>query len=99
MIAAQLKSPKPRNPSKTAKEDDEVGAADEDFEMFFFGPMRLGDTLFMDDTKRLVENLCNICLRGQTEFKRWWEETILAVCKGRPGEEMRRGKYASGVRG
>jgi len=49
--------------------------------MFFFGPMRLGDIYSMDDTKWLVENLCDIPLWGQTEFKKWWEETILAACK------------------
>lgn len=27
----------------------------------------------MDDMKRLVENLCDISLWGQTEFKKWWE--------------------------
>ena len=61
MVTAQLKPPKPRKPSKNAaKEDDKVDAAVQDFEMFFFGPMRLGDTYSMDGTKRLVENLCNI---------------------------------------
>lgn len=82
VVAAQLKPPKSRNPSKAANEDDDAGAGDKDFEMFFFGPMRLGDTYSIDDTKRLVENLCDICLWGQTEFKRWWEETVLATCEG-----------------
>lgn len=54
---------KSRKPSKNvAKENDEVDATDQDFEMFFFGPMRLGDTYSMDDTRRLVENLCDISL-------------------------------------
>jgi hypothetical protein len=82
VVTAQLKPLKSRKPSKSVtKENDKVDATDQDFEMFFFGPMRLGDTYSMDDTKWLVENLCDISLWGQTEFKKWWEETVLAVCE------------------
>lgn len=81
-VIAQLKPPKSYKLSKhLEKEDDEVDASEQDFDMFFFGPMRLGDTYSMDDTKRLVENLCDITLWGQTEFRKWWEETILAACQ------------------
>ncbi|KAI9764630.1 MAG: hypothetical protein M1840_008127 [Geoglossum simile] len=79
VVTAQLN---PLKSSKNAtKENDKVDATDQDFEIFFFGPMKLGDTYSMDDTKRLVENLCDISLWGQTEFKKWWEETVLAACE------------------
>ncbi|KAH0552947.1 hypothetical protein GP486_006857 [Trichoglossum hirsutum] len=82
VVTAQLKPLKSCKPSKNVtKENYEIDTTDQDFEMFFFGPMRLGDTYSMDDTKRLVENLCDISLWGQTEFKKWWEETILAACE------------------
>lgn len=58
-----------------------MNATKQDFEMSFFGPMMLGNTYSMDDMNRLVENLCDISLWGQTEFKKWWEKTILAACE------------------
>lgn len=39
------------------KKDAGVNATEQDFEMFFFGPMILGNTYSMDDVKRLAENL------------------------------------------
>lgn len=81
VVAAQLKPSNARNLSKAASEESKENAADQAFEMFFFGPMRLGDTYSMDDTKRLVENLCDICLWGQTEFRAWWEQTVVATCE------------------
>lgn len=82
VVTAQLKPLESRKPSKNAaKGDDEVDATVQDFEMFFFGPMRLGDTYSMNDMKRLVENLCDIVLWGQTEFRKWWEGTVLETCK------------------
>jgi hypothetical protein len=62
VVAAQLKPPELRQPSKNvAEEDDGVHAAEQDFEMFFFGPMLLGDTYYEDGAKRLVENICDVC--------------------------------------
>lgn len=82
VVTAQLKTLKPLELSKNViKEDDKVNASEPDFEMFFFGPMMLGNTYSLDDMKRLVENLCDISLWGQTEFRKWWEKTVLAACK------------------
>jgi len=36
--------------------------AEQDFKIFFFGPIRLGDIYFIDDIKKLIENLYNIYL-------------------------------------
>lgn len=83
VVTAQLKPPKPGKLSKNiTKEDDKLNATEQDFEVFFFGPMMLGNTYSMDDMKRLVENLCDISLWGQTEFKKWWENTVLTACEG-----------------
>ena len=82
VVTAQLEPPKSRKLSKNGtKEDDEVSATEQDLEMSFFGPMMLGNTYSMDDMKRLVENLCDISLWGQTEFKKSWEKTVLAACE------------------
>ena len=82
VVIAQLEPPKSRKLSKKiTKEDDGVNATEQAFEMFFFGPVKLGDTYSMDDLKRLVENLCDISLWGQTEFKEWWEKTVVAACE------------------
>lgn len=82
VVTAQLKPPKPCKLSKNiTKEDEKLNATEQDFEMFFFGPMILGNTYSMDDMKRLVENLCDISLWGQTEFKKWWENTVLTACE------------------
>lgn len=81
IVGAQLTHPKVRKPSNLGKQKVEVKATEQDFKMCFFGPIRLGSTYCLDDTKRLVENLCDICQWGQTEYKKWWEETILAACE------------------
>lgn len=81
VVNAQLTQPKPRKPSHVRIQESEVNATEQDFKMCFFGPIRLGSTHSLDDTKRLVENLCDICQWGQTEFKKWWQETILAACE------------------
>ncbi|MCJ1426986.1 hypothetical protein MMC29_004889 [Sticta canariensis] len=82
VVIAQLEPPKSHKLSKqVTKEDAGVNATEQDFEMFFFGPMMLGNTYSMDDMKRLVENLCDISLWGQTEFKKWWEKTVVAACE------------------
>jgi hypothetical protein len=80
VVAAQLKPPKTYSVSEAASKRDENGP-EQAFEMLFFGPMRLGDTCSMEDTKRLVENLYDIYLWGQTEFGSWWEQTVLAACE------------------
>lgn len=82
VVTAWPKPPKPRKLSKSvAKQDDEVNATEQDNKMCFFGPISLGSTYSMHDTKRLVENLCDITQWGQTEFKEWWEKTILEACE------------------
>ena len=82
MVTAWLKPSKPRKLSKSvAKQDDEVNATEQDNKMCFFGPISLGSTYSMHDTKRLVENLCDITQWGQTEFKEWWKKTILEACE------------------
>lgn len=81
VVNAQLMQPKPRKPSNVGKQEGEVNATEQDFKMCFFGPIRLGSTYSLDDTKRLVENLCDIFQWGQTEFKEWWQETILGACE------------------
>lgn len=63
MVTAQLKPPKPGKLSNNiTKEDDKLNVTEQDFEMFFFGPMILRNTYSMDDMKRLVKNQCDISL-------------------------------------
>ena len=50
----------------------------DEFNMFFLGPLRLGDTYSIDDTKRLFDNLCDIALWGQNEYRLWFEKEILS---------------------
>lgn len=79
VVTTQLKPPKSRKLLKNVtKEDDEVNATEQDFEMFFFGPTMLRNTYSMDNMKRLVENLCDISLWSQTEFK----EVVGESCPG-----------------
>ena len=50
-------------------------------DIFFFGHLRIGDTNYEDDTRRLVETLCDIAYWGQTEYRGWFEENIVAKHK------------------
>jgi len=50
----------------TAKE---VPERPDEFNMFSQGPPRLGDTYSIDDTEWLFENLCDVALWGQTEYR------------------------------
>jgi len=36
----------------------------DEFNMFFLGPLRLGDTYSIDNIKRIFNNLCDIALWG-----------------------------------
>lgn len=68
---AQLTQLKTRKPSNVGKQEGEVNATDQDFNICLFGPISSGGTYSLDDTKRLVENLCDMCQWGQTKFKEW----------------------------
>lgn len=50
----------------------------DEFNMFFLGPLRLGDTYSIDDIKRLFDNLCDIALWGQNEYRLWFKKEILS---------------------
>jgi len=50
----------------------------DEFNMFFLGLLRLGDTYSIDNTKRLFDNLYNIALWGQNEYRLWFKKEILS---------------------
>jgi len=81
VVAARFKPLNTHNRSEPASGNDRENRPDQAFKMFFSDPMRPGDTYSIDDTKRLVGNLRDVCLWGQTEFRSWWEQTILAACE------------------
>lgn len=58
-----------------------VNGTEQDFEMFFFGPMMVGSEYSMDIWIVLMENLCDIFLWGLTDFKKWLEKKILSACE------------------
>ncbi|OCK98444.1 uncharacterized protein K441DRAFT_322362 [Cenococcum geophilum 1.58] len=57
---------------------EEILKKPDEFNMFFLGPLRLGDTYSIDDIKRLFNNLCDITLWGQNEYRLWFEKEILS---------------------
>lgn len=70
VVTTQLKSPKLNKLSKNiTKEDDKLNTIEQDFEVFFFGLMILGNMYSIDNMKRLVENLCDISLQIRLSLK------------------------------
>lgn len=68
--------------SLRSREDDAIGTETEEgpttlpedeYELFFFGLLALGDTLALNGAKRLLANLIDITKWGQSEFRtgRW----------------------------
>jgi len=47
----------------------EIPKKPDEFNIFFLGLLRLGDTYSIDNIKRLFNNLYNITLWGQNEYR------------------------------
>ncbi|RMZ66525.1 hypothetical protein GMOD_00001867 [Pyrenophora seminiperda CCB06] len=56
---------------------EEVPENPDEFTMFFLGPLHLGNTYTMEDTKRLFHNLCDVARWGHEEYRLWVEEEII----------------------
>jgi hypothetical protein len=67
----------PRNGEEDAQETGtEEGPnllLEDEYELFFFGPLALGNTLTLEGSKRLLVNLIDITRWGQFGFRTWWE--------------------------
>lgn len=49
-----------------------------DFDLVFLGPLRIGETYSLPDTYRLLENLCDMAIWGQSVYREWFEANVLA---------------------
>lgn len=56
---------------------------EDEYELFFFGPLALGNTLTLEGLKRLLANLIDITKWGQSEFRTWWRANIDMVLEKR----------------
>ncbi|KAF2787489.1 hypothetical protein K505DRAFT_379551 [Melanomma pulvis-pyrius CBS 109.77] len=56
---------------------------EDEYELFFFGPLALGNTLTLEGSKRLLANLIDITKWGQSEFRMWWEANVQLVLEKR----------------
>lgn len=54
-------------------------------ELFFFGPLDLGNTLTLQSSKRLLANLIDVTEWGQSQFRTWLELNVQRLF----GEENR----------
>jgi hypothetical protein len=77
----------PRNGEEDAQETEtEEGPTllpENEYELFFFGPLALGNTLTLDGSKRLLANLIDITRWGQSEYRTWWEANVQMVLEKR----------------
>jgi hypothetical protein len=77
----------PRNGEGDAQETEvEEGPTllpEDEYELFFFGPLALGNTLTLEGSKRLLANLVDITKWGQSEFRAWWEANVQMVLEKR----------------
>lgn len=58
---------------------------EDEYELFFFGPLDLGNTLTLESSKRLFVNLIDITKWGQSEFRKWWGANVQRVLEKRLG--------------
>lgn len=58
---------------------------EDEYELFFFGPLDLGNTLTLESSKRLFVNLIDITKWGQSEFRNWWGANVQRVLEKRLG--------------
>ncbi|KAF2007577.1 hypothetical protein P154DRAFT_517251 [Amniculicola lignicola CBS 123094] len=96
VAAARVKSrtsPAAKSPRTREEDAQEAGTEEgptllpeDEYELFFFGPLALGSTLSLDGSKRLLANLIDITMWGQSEFRTWWEANVQMVLEQRvPG--------------
>ena len=57
---------------------------EDEYELFFFGPLDLGNTLTLESSKRLFVNLIDITKWG-SEFQKWWVANVQRVLEKRLG--------------
>jgi hypothetical protein len=76
----------PRNEEDDAQEMGPEGPSplpEDEYELFFFGPLALGNTLTLEGSKMLLANLIDITRWGQSEFRTWWEANVQVVLEKR----------------
>jgi hypothetical protein len=56
---------------------------EDECELFFFGPLDLGNTLTLESSKRSLANLIDITKWGQSEFRPWWGVNVQRVLEKR----------------
>lgn len=77
----------PRNEEEDAQEtgteEGPIPLPEDEYELFFFGPLALGNTLTLEGSKRLLANLIDITRWGQSEFRTWWEANVQVILEKR----------------
>jgi hypothetical protein len=77
----------PRNEEEDAQEmgmeEGLTPLPEDEYELFFIGPLALGNTLTLEGSKMLLANLIDITRWGQSEFRTWWETNVQAVLENR----------------
>jgi hypothetical protein len=68
---------------ETGTEEGPLLLPEDEYELFFFGPLALGNTLTLEGSKRLLANLIDITRWGQSEFRTWWEANVQMLLKKR----------------
>lgn len=58
---------------------------EDEYELFFFGPLDLGNTLTLESSRRLLANLIDITKWGQSQFLTWWGANVQSVLEKRIG--------------
>ncbi|PVH91536.1 hypothetical protein DM02DRAFT_647288 [Periconia macrospinosa] len=66
-------------------EEGPMPLSEDEYELFFFGPLDLGNTLTLESSKRLLANLIDITKWGQSEFRGWWVTNVQRVLEKRLG--------------
>jgi hypothetical protein len=57
-------------------EDEMTDDLEDDYELVFFGPLALGNTLTIGNSKKLLANLLDIARWGQCDYRTWWETNV-----------------------
>lgn len=83
--SATAESPRNRegDAPETEAEEGPTTLPEDEYELFFFGPLALGDTLTLEGSKRLLANLIDITKWGQSEFRTWWGANVQMVLEQR----------------
>ncbi|KAF1973459.1 hypothetical protein BU23DRAFT_589476 [Bimuria novae-zelandiae CBS 107.79] len=83
--SAAAESPRNRegDAPETETEEGPTTLPEDEYELFFFGPLALGDTLTLEGAKRLLANLIDITKWGQSEFRTWWGANVQMVLETR----------------